>query len=86
MSLLEAMAASLPAASTDVGDVSAILPPEQRPFVVPTDDAALAGALAALVADPALRRDLGAGNRTRVEARFDQAAMFAAWLDLYSGR
>ena len=33
-----------------------------------------------------VRRDLGAGNRTRVEARFDQAAMFAAWLDLYSGR
>lgn len=84
LSLLEAMAAGLPAACTDVGDVSAILPPEQRPFIVPPDEAALARALAGLAADPALRRTLGAANRARVEAEFDQCTMFGAWERLYA--
>lgn len=86
MSLLEAMATSLPAACTDVGDVAAILPPEQRPFIVPRDDAALSGAMAALLSDQTLRRTLGQGNRARVQAGFDQRSMLAAWGELYSGR
>ena len=85
LSLLEAMAAGLPAASTDVGDVAAILPGGQRPYVVPLDDATLAHALQALVADPDLRTRLGAANRAHVAAEFDEAAMFSAWDALYSG-
>ena len=86
LSLLEAMAAGLPAACTDVGDVSAILPPEQRPFVVPPDATALANALHALATNEPLRRALGAANRARAVAEFDQRAMFDAWERLYSGR
>src|SRR3546814_8283834 len=40
ISLVEAMAAGLPVASTDVGDVAAMVAPENRPFIVP-DEAAL---------------------------------------------
>lgn len=85
LSLLEAMAAGLPAACTDVGDVTAILPPEQKPFIVPPDDAALARALAVLAADPTLRQTLGTANRARAEAEFDQRTMFDGWETLYAG-
>ena len=86
LSLLEAMAAGLPAACTDVGDVTCILPANQRPYIVPLDDAALSLALGALVADPVLRARLGIANRARAAAEFDQSAMFTAWDSLYSGR
>lgn len=74
--LLEAMASGLAVASTDVGDVAAMLPRESRAHVVPPDDAALAGALRCLVRDPTLRRGLGQANRARAERDFDQETMF----------
>ena len=37
--LVEAMASGLPVAATDVGDVRAMLPAEQAPFLVPIDGA-----------------------------------------------
>ncbi|GAC1480153.1 MAG: glycosyltransferase family 4 protein [Acetobacteraceae bacterium] len=85
LSLLEAMAAGLPAASTDVGDVRAMLPEAGGRFVTPLDDVALAGALRTLVRDPALRRSLGAANRAKAVREFDQGAMFDAWAELLDG-
>jgi glycosyltransferase involved in cell wall biosynthesis len=85
ISLLEAMAASLPVAATDVGDIAAILPPEQRPYVTPLDDAALAQALTALIENPTLRTSLGQANRTKAEAGFTQEKMFAGWGALFDG-
>jgi glycosyltransferase involved in cell wall biosynthesis len=79
LSLLEAMAAGRPAVSTDVGDVRDMLAPENGRFVVPRDDAALADAMAALLADTALARATGAANAERAARAFDQAGMFAAW-------
>jgi glycosyltransferase involved in cell wall biosynthesis len=79
ISLLEAMAAGLPVAATAVGDVAAMLPPAQLDWVVPRDDAALAGALASLICDPGRRATLGAANRRRAEAEFDQSKMFSRW-------
>jgi glycosyltransferase involved in cell wall biosynthesis len=84
ISLIEAMAAGLPVASTRVGDVSAMLPPEQQPFVTAADDYALAGALRQLVADPALRARLGDANRARAASDYDQSAMVDAYRRLYS--
>ena len=55
------------------------------PIVVPPDEAALAGALAALLRDAGLRRSLGQANRTRAARDFDQAAMFAAYDALFAG-
>ncbi|WP_348636226.1 glycosyltransferase [Sphingomonas sp. LaA6.9] len=86
ISLVEAMAAGLPVAATDVGDIAAMVAPENRPFVVPRgDEAALAGAIAALVADPALRAQLGAANRAKAVAEYDEQVMIARYGGLYGG-
>jgi glycosyltransferase involved in cell wall biosynthesis len=85
LSVLEAMAAGLPVATTDVGDVRAMLATDNAPFIVPPDDAALATALASLAADPALRRRLGAANRAKAERDYNQDTMFAAYAALFDG-
>jgi len=77
ISLLEAMAAGLPAACTDVGDVRVMLAPENLPYVTPADDAAFSDGLVSLLG--ADRHAVGAANRARAVAEFDQARMFAAW-------
>ncbi len=83
LAVLEAMASALPVAATDVGDVAAMLDAANRPQVVARDAAALAGALAALLADPAAARAIGAANRARAVQEFDQARMFAAYAALF---
>ena len=52
---------------------------------MPRDDAALAASLTALVANPALRRTLGAANRAKVVADYDQRTMFNAYAALFDG-
>lgn len=79
LALLEAMASSLPAVSTDVGDVRAMLPPEQAPFL----GADLAGPLAELARSPDLRRQLGMLNRKRAEERYSFGALCAEYRELY---
>jgi glycosyltransferase involved in cell wall biosynthesis len=76
ISILEAMAAGLPVASVDVGDVRAMLCPANRPFVVPKTDDDLAKAIAALLGDRGLRERLGARNREYASAHYDQESMF----------
>lgn len=83
-SLLQAMAAGLPVAAVDVGDVKAILAPENHAFVGPAgDDDSLAAALAALLADQTLRQRLGVANRAHVRATYDQSRMFEAYRRLF---
>jgi L-malate glycosyltransferase len=84
ISLLEAMAAGLPALSTDVGDVARTVAAENRPFVVPAShEPALAGALLELAADPALRARIGGANRARATEQFDEAQMIRAYRSVY---
>lgn len=85
LSVLEAMAAGLPVAATDVGDVAAMLAEANRPYVTARDPAALAGALAALLDDAALRARLGAANRARAALEFDEAAMLRGYAALFGG-
>jgi glycosyltransferase involved in cell wall biosynthesis len=79
------MAAALPVAATDVGDIKDMLAAGNRDFITPPDDAALAGALLALLRQPGLRRAVGAANRARAERDYDQETMFRAWRTLFDG-
>jgi L-malate glycosyltransferase len=79
LALIEAMASSLPAVSTDVGDVRAMLPAEQAPYL----GADLAGPLAELARAPDLRRQLGVLNRKRAEERYSFGALCAAYRGMY---
>lgn len=83
ISLIEAMAAGCPVAATDVGDVAQMVAEPNRPLVV-ADEAALAGVLARLAADPVLRADLGEANRAKAREEFDEQPMIAAYRRLYS--
>lgn len=84
ISLLEAAAAGLPVVATDVGDVRAMLAPENAPFVVPKgDEAALADGLHRLLSDAALRRRLGEANRARTVADFDLDRMVGTYDRLF---
>ena len=85
ISLIEAMAAGLPCAATDVGDIPEMVSADNRPLIVdPEDEAALAAALDTLAERPDLRRAIGRANREKAAAEFDEGAMIAAYARLYS--
>jgi glycosyltransferase involved in cell wall biosynthesis len=85
LSVVEAMAAGLPVVATDVGDIAAILPPENAALLTrPNDPHSLGETLAKLAADPDLRARLGAANAVRARASFDSAAMLAAYEAVYT--
>jgi len=85
LSVVEAMAAGLPVAAPDVGDITAILAEPNRAFITPPQDTpALSAALARLAADAPLRASLGAANQTRAQAEFDLAAMLARYTAVYA--
>lgn len=82
ISLVEAMAAGLPVASMDVGDVAQMVAPENRPYVA-TDERGLSQALGTLSDSPELRARLGEANRARAGRDFDEATMVEAYAALY---
>ncbi|WP_040789536.1 glycosyltransferase family 4 protein [Neomegalonema perideroedes] len=84
LALIEAMASGLPAAATEVGDVSAMLSPGNRPYVASADDeTGLARRLAALMGDAELRERLGGANAARVAAEYDVSAMAGRWRRIF---
>ena len=85
LSVLEAMAAGLPVASTDVGDVRAMVAAQNDAFIGALTDGALAGSLRALLMNPDLRREIGAANRAKAEVEFNQDIMFEAYGHLFAG-
>ena len=85
ISLLEAMAAGLPAVATDVGDIRAMLPEINRPFVTACDDTALSSAMLTLLEQPSLRLALGTAARQKAFNDYGQDRMFARWSALLEG-
>jgi glycosyltransferase involved in cell wall biosynthesis len=84
LSVLEAMAAGLPVAATDVGDVRAMLAAENGACVVDRDEVALAEVLTRLAGDTGLRVALGAANRAKAEAEFDERGMVTAYRGVFA--
>ena len=84
ISLVEAMAAGLPAVATDVGDVAGMVAEDNRPLIVdPADEAAFTAALDTLADRDDLRREIGLANREKAEALYHEQAMIAAYAGLY---
>jgi glycosyltransferase involved in cell wall biosynthesis len=71
MALLEAMSWGLPVIATPVGGIPQVVDHEVSGLLVAAGDIeALAGQIERLLADPALRKRLGANARTRIEIDF----------------
>lgn len=83
LSLIEAMAAGLPVAAMDVGDVAQMVAEPNRRFVHPSAEK-LSEGLRALAANADLRSELGRANREKARDRFDEKPMIAAYRRLYA--
>ncbi len=84
ISLVEAMAAGLPAVCTDVGDVHNIVAEANRSYIIAKDDAdGFAAALTKLAGDVSLRQTIGTANRALAIAEYDEAEMFTRYRQLY---
>ncbi|MEX2628704.1 MAG: glycosyltransferase family 4 protein [Tistlia sp.] len=85
ISLVEAMAAGLPVASTDVGDVATMVAEGNRRHVRGREAGPLAESLAALLDDPAGAAALGAANRERARQEFAEDVMVERYRRIFSG-
>jgi L-malate glycosyltransferase len=86
VSVVEAMAAGLPIVAPRVGDVAAMVASENGPLLsTPGDETGLAKALHTLAADPTLRRRIGAANRAKAAAEYDDRRMIERYRALYGG-
>jgi glycosyltransferase involved in cell wall biosynthesis len=84
ISLVEAMAAGLPAVATAVGDVRSMVSDDNSPLIVePEDEAGFAAALDSLAEQPHLRKAIGAANREKAALLYDERRMIAAYAELY---
>lgn len=86
ISVVEAMATGLAVVSPAVGDVAAMVAPENREWIAPAgDDDALAAALAKAAADPEARARIGQANRALAAQDYDEAKMIADYSGVYAG-
>ena len=84
ISLVEAMAAGVPAVATAVGDVPSMVSADNLPLIVePGDEAAFAAALDTLAERPDLRRAIGRANREKAASEYDENEMIARYARLY---
>lgn len=85
ISLIEAMAAGVPAASFAVGDVANMVAPSNAPFIVEAgDETTLASALTALSHDKERRAHIGVDAQKLVQSRNDERVMLAQYASHYA--
>ncbi|WP_137679667.1 glycosyltransferase family 4 protein [Aurantiacibacter suaedae] len=86
ISLIEAMAAGLPAVAPRVGDIGSMVASDNGPLLVDVgDQEALTKALDSLARDPAARKRIGQANRDKARAEFDELRMVERYRALYWG-
>jgi len=83
-SLMEAMAAGLPVAATNVGDIMQMVTAENRSFIVPRETQLFADALFHLVRDGSARERIGGANGANAQTQFGIARMFRDYDALFS--
>ncbi len=83
LSLLEALAAGVPAVTTAVGEMPRVLGGGAGTTVWANDPDALAAALVAAALSPSWRRDAGEAGRQLVAARYSMSAMADAYVHFY---
>lgn len=85
ISVVEAMAAGLPVVSPAVGDIARMVDPENAVFIAPPgEEAAFVEALKSCASDEVSRKEIGAANRTKAKAEFDESRMIASYRRLYA--
>ena len=86
ISVVEAMATGLAVVSPAVGDVAAMVAPENRDWIAGAgDDAGLASALSKAADDPAARMRIGQANRALAALEYGEAKMVADYRRVYAG-
>lgn len=86
LTLLEAMAASVPIVATDVGGNAEVVQHEKTGFIVPAEDhEALARNLILLLGDPHLCEQMGKAGLERVKSEFNVETMTQRYIEVYRG-
>ncbi len=84
ISVLEAMAASKPVASTNVGDIKQMVSAENQGFIDGNEAEQLASSLDTLLADPALASNIGHANARVVKERYSLSGMVESYDTLFA--
>ncbi len=85
VSVVEGMAAGLPIASPPVGDVPQMVSAENAPFIARyMGEVRLRDVIQPLLLDADLRARVGAANRAKAQAEYDEAVMIARYRALYA--
>ena len=85
LAIAEAMACGLPVVATDCSAIPELVEHGRGGILCPMDNVqAFADAIHALADAPALRRDMGAHNRSRVEERFSLERMLREYRELFT--
>ena len=85
LTVIEAMASSLPVVATDVGGLSEVVIQGETGFLAPARDAlAISNHLRELVNQPARAAEFGAAGRALAKDRFSEQAMIASYSAAYS--
>lgn len=84
ISVIEGMAAGLPIVAPAVGDVPHMVAPENADFITRfKGEVPIRDAIEKLARDATLRASIGAANRAKAAAEFDEATMVARYVNLY---
>ncbi|QNA83495.1 glycosyltransferase family 4 protein [Sphingomonas sp. So64.6b] len=84
IAVIEGMAAGLPIAAPQVGDIHSMVSTENEPYIVDyTSEVRLRDSIEALARDAGLRATIGAANRAKAAAEYDESVMIWRYVGLY---